>query len=244
MRALRICLTLALFSVSASGVVAQQQAGGLNGFGTRQDSGTGLSGFGTFGSLMSSGGQTGAGTGATTLGGAGFGEFDTTFGAAQIANGLIGGASIAGGLVRTNSALGLSGLGGALRLGGGGFGAGGRGGSSFNNQNNQNNKPSVRAVVRLGFAYPGIDAQVVNQQVNDRLSRTPLPGDLQARVRQDGLRVEMEGRTAVLRGEVTAQEDGDLLARLLALEPGIDDVRNELVSMNNAEEVPSPVLIP
>jgi hypothetical protein len=44
--------------------------------------------------------------------------------------------------------------------------------------------------------------------------------------------IEMEGQTAVLRGQVATAQDREqdraLVARMLLLEPGISDVRNEL----------------
>ena len=49
--------------------------------------------------------------------------------------------------------------------------------------------------------------------------------------------VAMEGQIAVLRGEVKSQHDRDLIGRMLLLEPGVSDVRNELVV---APPVPSP----
>ena len=61
-----------------------------------------------------------------------------------------------------------------------------------------------------------------NLRVQNHLARIPQlknPG---------AVAVEMEGRIAVLRGEVPTQHERDLVARLVLLEPGIADVRNEL----------------
>jgi hypothetical protein len=195
----------------------------------------GTTGAGTTGAT---GGTTGAG--GITLGGGGFGQFDSTFGAS-----IISGLGAAQAIGRTNAGLGLSGLGGLGGLGGA-FGVGGMGGrGGFNNQNNnQNNQPAVRAVVRVGFPVMAPSAAATGQKVTDRLSRLPLPN----RVSQY-LEVAMEGRTAILRGQVASAEDGELAVRILSLEPGIDDVRNELIvsdvpptdpSASDIEVVPAP----
>jgi hypothetical protein len=61
-----------------------------------------------------------------------------------------------------------------------------------------------------------------NLRVQNHLARIPhlkSPGSV---------KVEMEGQVAILRGEVGSQHERDLVARLVLLEPGIADVRNEL----------------
>lgn len=52
------------------------------------------------------------------------------------------------------------------------------------------------------------------------------------------LAVQMEGRTAVLRGTVASEQGRDLAARLAMLEPGVSQVRNEL---QTESELPVPV---
>ena len=62
-----------------------------------------------------------------------------------------------------------------------------------------------------------------NLRVQNHLARIPhlkSPGSV---------KVEMEGQVAILRGEVGSQHERDLVARLVLLEPGIADVRNELL---------------
>ncbi|MCA9132636.1 MAG: BON domain-containing protein [Planctomycetales bacterium] len=67
----------------------------------------------------------------------------------------------------------------------------------------------------------------------------PLPSSL------DGVQLEMEGRTAIIRGQVASEADVQLAERLLSLEPGIDSVRNELVVLNETGElVPRPNSVP
>ncbi|MCY2988534.1 MAG: BON domain-containing protein [Planctomycetota bacterium] len=71
----------------------------------------------------------------------------------------------------------------------------------------------------------------VGERVQSKLVKIP-------QVRSSGsVKVEMEGKIAVLRGEVKSQRERDLIGRMLLLEPGISDVRNELVV---APPVPSP----
>ncbi len=50
----------------------------------------------------------------------------------------------------------------------------------------------------------------------------------------------MQGRTAVIVGQVASESDGELIERLLSLEPGIDAVENELVYSTAPELVPAP----
>jgi hypothetical protein len=121
----------------------------------------------------------------------------------------------------------------------GGFG-GGRGGFG-NTQNGQNNENKVRAVVRVGFPYQGPAPTATAQRVNSRFSRMPLPESLQ------GVTIEMDGRTAVMTGQVATPEDAKLVERLLSLEPGVNGVRNELVVTgatsaggSSSEIVPAP----
>ena len=72
-----------------------------------------------------------------------------------------------------------------------------------------------------------------NPRVQNHLARIPHlknPGSV---------KVEMEGQVAILRGEVGSQHERDLVARLVLLEPGIADVRNEL-QVPSAAPVPPP----
>ncbi len=102
---------------------------------------------------------------------------------------------------------------------------GGMGGQRGMNQNsrNQNQKDDrkIRATARLGFARQGAPNQVRSQIINTRLSKLP-------NLAIEGVTVEVSGRQALIRGEVATPEDGRMVERLLALEPGIDGVVNEL----------------
>ena len=109
----------------------------------------------------------------------------------------------------------------------------GRGGINnlFNAMNNFgmynsrfNRRQQLRVPIRLGFAHTALlpPSPEVALRVQNRLARIP-------QLRDSGpLAVEMDGRVAVLRGEVVSQHERELVARLVLLEPGISDVRNEL----------------
>lgn len=144
---------------------------------------------------------------------------------------------------------------GAGLLGGGGqdatagqtnqFGNQGRGGNNpfgnqfnnafnqFNQQFNQQNnrRQQFRVPIVLGFTpkYRPSPAAVTGQ-IQARLSKIP-------RVREMGaFSVAMDGRTAILSGAVATEGDRTLLARLMLLEPGVLEVRNELA----VTELPPP----
>ena len=99
-------------------------------------------------------------------------------------------------------------------------------GSMFNSMSRQ--RQQLRVPLRLGpngvsfaQATPAV-ATGPNVRVQKYLARIPQLKN------SDSLSVEMEGQVAVLRGEVSSQHERDLVARLVLLEPGIADVRNEL----------------
>ncbi len=86
----------------------------------------------------------------------------------------------------------------------------------------------LRMPITLGSEFtsglvPAATPVKVGGRVQSQLARIP-------QVRGSGaVKVEMDGRIAVLRGEVKSQHDRDLIGRMLLLEPGVSDVRNELV---------------
>ena len=67
-----------------------------------------------------------------------------------------------------------------------------------------------------------------------RFSRIPQIRD------NTSVKVEMVGQVAWLRGEVKSQHDRDLIGRMILLEPGIADVRNELVVKSKPTSSTSP----
>ena len=94
----------------------------------------------------------------------------------------------------------------------------------------------LRMPITIGIeSTPALLAAAEPAHVGDRIQRkfVRIP-----QVRGSGsVKVEMEGKIAVLQGEVKTQRDRDLIGRMLLLEPGVSDVRNELVV---APPVPSP----
>jgi hypothetical protein len=105
------------------------------------------------------------------------------------------------------------------------------------NQLSRQRRP-LRMPVQLGFAPAAITAATktpVAQRVQTRLAHLP-----QLRANPGAVKVEMEGRIAVLTGQVASEHDRNLIGRLLLLEPGIADVRNELTVAPPAESKPAP----
>ncbi len=92
----------------------------------------------------------------------------------------------------------------------------------------QQQRQQLRVPLRIGpnsFPFSSATPAVAtgpNLRVQNRLARLPQLQD------RGSVQVEMEGQVAVLRGAVTSQHERDLVARLVLLEPGIADVRNEL----------------
>ncbi len=108
-------------------------------------------------------------------------------------------------------------------------------GSSSRQQRQQ-----LRVPLRIGpnsFPFSSAPPSVTsgpNLQVQNRLARMPQLKD------RGSVQVEMQGQVAVLRGEVASQHERDLVARLVLLEPGIADVRNELQVGSAAAPKPAP----
>jgi hypothetical protein len=108
----------------------------------------------------------------------------------------------------------------------GGFGGFGQMGRMFGgamNTRNARTRQNLRTSVELGFTAPPVQTPTaVGVRVQERIGRI-------SQIQEMGsVAIEMDGRTAVLRGQVATEQDRDLVARMLLLEPGISDVRNEL----------------
>lgn len=232
-----------LLTVSSTAMGQGATDGGFGNFGLGTASGFGsiggnsgatgvqgaTAGMSSLGGLSGAGGTGSQAGGLGGLGGIGSG-FDPSFGASQMASGLATAAAVS----RVTSQLGgRGGIGGGF--GGGGFG-GGRGGSNgANNNQNAQSKTKVRAVLRIGFPIEGRTSSATAQMVTERFAKMPLPPSL------DNVQITMQGRTAILRGQIETAEDGKLVENLLSLEPGIDGVKNELVVAGASEEVPAPI---
>ncbi len=96
-------------------------------------------------------------------------------------------------------------------------------------------RENLRTSVELGFQPPVAPAPAaVSSRVQNRIARIP-------RIQEMGtVNLQMEGQTAVLQGQVASAQDRDLVARMLLLEPGISDVRNELTLVDSSDPEAQP----
>jgi len=81
----------------------------------------------------------------------------------------------------------------------------------------------VSTSLNVGFTYPPSRSTAIGTTLAQRFQRVERIQTLSP------VSVEMEGSTATLRGTVGSNHDRDLCEQLARLEPGIWDVRNELV---------------
>ena len=102
-------------------------------------------------------------------------------------------------------------------------------------------RQQLRVPLRLGpdsFPFSSAAAPPIatgpNLRVQTRLARIPQLKE------RGSVKVEMEGQVAVLRGEVQSQHERDLVGRVVLLEPGVADVRNELQVAPAAKPSPTP----
>jgi len=103
----------------------------------------------------------------------------------------------------------------ARRLGLGGFGSGASG-------NNTATPPPVRTALTLGFEPATAAPRQVSSAIAEHL------GALPALHWQVPAQVEMQGRTAILRGVAATEHDRDLAERVVRLEPTVDQVQNQI----------------
>ena len=87
----------------------------------------------------------------------------------------------------------------------------------------RNEPPAVHLQLRPEFDYPSTPAVVVQSNIQTRLVEVMQNRSV------DAPQVEMDGRTATLRGTVGSDRDKALVAQLVRLEPGISEVENLLV---------------
>jgi hypothetical protein len=83
--------------------------------------------------------------------------------------------------------------------------------------------PAIRCTLAVGFDFPASQPGTVSTDLAGLLSRSQA-----IRARQP-IQVLLEGRTAVLRGEVATEHGRELAEQLARLEGGIDQVQNEIV---------------
>ena len=143
--------------------------------------------------------------------------------------GFVGGGGIGGDPRATSNQANMAGMG-MNAMGGfggfGGFGGMGRGmmGGMFGGQQQQQQPgANLRFPFVVKFTVAPIVPAKVRMQAENRL--TKLPG----LSKYNKVAVQIKGVTATLTGQVVSQREKSLVERLVLLEPGINDVRNDLV---------------
>jgi len=97
------------------------------------------------------------------------------------------------------------------------------GGSGFGGAQGGRSQPAIRCMLAVGFDLPEHQSAALSTDLAGLLSRAAA-----IRARKP-LQVLLEGRTAILRGEVATEHGRELAGQLARLEGGIDQVRNEIV---------------
>jgi hypothetical protein len=131
---------------------------------------------------------------------------------------------------------GRGGMGGAFGGGLGGLGGLFGGGNPFNrSQQQQQPEKQIRTRLRASIQVARPPASQVESKIESRWSSLP------SHPRFRNVEIEMQGRTAILNGEVASQEDRRIAELLLRLEPGVQSIENQLsVAGSDA----GPTLIP
>jgi osmotically-inducible protein OsmY len=92
----------------------------------------------------------------------------------------------------------------------------------------QNGKTTLRTPFTVAFDAPAVAPAVVSTRLQTRFANLPaLKG-------RGSIEPVMEGDVVVLRGQVASAADRKLAEDLLSLEPGVGQVRNELVIAQSA----------
>jgi hypothetical protein len=127
-----------------------------------------------------------------------------------------------GGAGARGGAGGLGGLGGGFGAFGGGLGGFG---NLFGNLNNQNasSGPAIRTRLRSAVNVPATPPARVQQVATRRFQ------SLANRPQLRGIQVTMQGRTAMIRGNVGTERDRRMSELLIRLEPGVSRVDNQVV---------------
>jgi BON domain len=253
-----VCAQSSPFGSSGSGMFgggSSSMGGGMGSGGMGSSSGMGFGsssggmGFGSssggmgFGS--SSGGQSGFGFGTTQGNSQGGGFVGTTaqqasqnfVGAGQsllnnqsggYSSGMSGMSSMGGGMGMSGMSgmggMGMSGMGGGMG-GMGGYSQNGRGGQYGMGGTSPQSNPAAQVRMQIAIAFPrarGVASSQVSTAFAGRLATLP------ALHWSSPPKVEMQGRTAVLRGTVATEHDRDLAERVARLEPTVSQVVNLL----------------
>jgi hypothetical protein len=92
-----------------------------------------------------------------------------------------------------------------------------------NLQNIETERPAIRVGLVVGFPAPRTERASIDENIRRSLAR--LPEERFASLPQ----VSLEEGVVVLRGIVNSEADRRVVETLVALEPGVSEVRNELV---------------
>jgi hypothetical protein len=88
------------------------------------------------------------------------------------------------------------------------------------------NTTSIRTSFHPDFNYPQPNSNRLSTSLTRRLAETPAIQPVTP------IRVEVQGRTAILQGVVSTEHDRELAEQMIRLEPGIEAVRNEIAVEN------------
>lgn len=116
---------------------------------------------------------------------------------------------------------GIGGMGGIGGLGGMG-GLGGLFGNAFGGQGAGQGQQAVRTRLRSGIEIQPVAPASIQSQVRQRMSSLP------AADRLNGVEITMEGRTAILTGQVESEQRRRMSELLIRLEPGVSRIDNRL----------------
>jgi hypothetical protein len=102
------------------------------------------------------------------------------------------------------------------------------------NAGTQKTGASIRTTYQAAFNYPKAGSNAFSSSLAKRLAdipslRSPSP-----------IRVESQGRTVVLQGVVATEHDRVIAEQLIRLEPGVENVKNELAVASSTLAEPSP----
>ena len=113
---------------------------------------------------------------------------------------------------------GMGGIGGMGGMGG----LGGLFGSAFGGQGAGQGQQAVRTRLRSGVEVQSVAPAAIQSQVRQRLSSLPV-GE-----RLNGVEITMDGRTAILTGQVESEQRRRMSELLIRLEPGVSRIDNRL----------------
>jgi osmotically-inducible protein OsmY len=236
-------------SYGAASYGGGMSGGGMSGGGMSGGGSSGMFGNRSLGGGLSAGQRTFGGSQSGQMGAGNVGQVNSSdrflrnnrragqfVGAnAQTARRLVGNAQAGAG------ASGLAGQRGMNSQGGAGmYGAGGAGMRRFGQgqgqgaQGGRSNTPTMRSEYKVAFDYAALPPSKLSSTVAQRLADTPA-------IRMHSpIQVEMQGRTAVLRGVVATEHDRVLAEQMARLEAGIEQVQNEIV-VGPPEKASSPL---